>query len=444
MMKDWRGWCLAGLFFLLPFERIGSFVVGGHTFRLIQFLGLVTIILYVLQQIKRRQIPSINWLFWPLLAFIAATFITTLRAATPRFWENYLSMIFLAVLLYVVAQLVRSQRESLRFIRCGLFAGALAASIFGVWQFVGDSLGVSTRWTGLRPQYSHIVFGVARIQSVSTEPLYYANYLLIPIVFGVILYLHKDLRIKRWEIFTVILCLANFILTLSRGAYLVLGLALALVLLGLMLSRQMVWRRFGIALGIGVLVSLLLLVGSAEVAGRHDHSQQSGFAFVKNFFTTSQILKSVSYTDRQNRIFLARRAWRHAPVFGLGLGRATNDAGADYSSALINLPKRYGYDQVATFNYYWELLAESGIVGFVLMVGFVLGTIIRGKFAWWQARAPEQKAWLLATVFTLLAIFIQAYTFTGFYLTYIWIELGLLIGLIMRGQTLKSTKKALT
>ncbi len=431
-----RGWGIGLLFFLMPFERIGAFAIGNHYIRLIQLVALALIGSFIIRSFRLRKWPKIPWLFWPLIAFVLSTFITSVIAMSPRFWQNYASMIFLAATTYVVAQYLID--DGIKDVRRGIFGGALGASLFGLWQFIGDSVGLSARLTAIRPQYSHFIFGTPRIHSVSTEPLYFANYLLIPILLGVVLLLHQKTSLKRWELLSLLLSIAAFVLTLSRGAFVVGALGMIAVLVGLVMSRQINWKYVWGSLIVGLAIIGILLVSTIVVVNRHPQNNTSGSAFIKKFFSRSDVVKTPSYLDRQTRILHARLAWQHAPFFGLGLGRASNDPSSDTSIVIGNLPKRYGYDQVAVFNYYWELLAESGLVGALLMISFVALSVIRGLQTWWQTTEPNRKAWLLASSVTIFVIFLQAYSFTGFYLTYIWVELGLLAGLILTKETKKS------
>lgn len=434
-------WALATIFFLLPFERIGSLNVAGHTVRLIQVATTALIISFGVDCIIRRRKLRWSKSNWLLVAFVVSTFITSCLINSSRFWQNYVSMLLLLITFFVISQLIT--KRHLSTIRTSLFASALTVSLFGIYQFIGDMLGLSSHWTGIRDNYSHLVYGVTRVHSVASEPLYFASYLLIPLLLGLGLYLHKKAVLKGWEKISMISAIIAFGLSLSRGAFLVFALGGLVIVVVLLVIKQLSIKHLLISaltfLGLGLVALSFVIVAVNYHGPTSQIGSQNGQTFIHNFFNLHSVEKSTSYRDRQERIDRARVAWRHSKLFGLGLGRANNDASADLTPALAHIPGRYNYDATAIFNFYWELMAETGLIGFVLFVSWVGSLITIGIWRALHSKDFVVQLWLIATTVALLCVFIQAYSFTGFYLSFIWIELGLLAGLTQLSQQRSST-----
>jgi len=133
------------------------------------------------------------------------------------------------LLTWLVPSLVRTERQ-VRTVVLIVLVSAFIVSGFGIFQFLGDMVGLPPSVTGLRELYTKDVLGFPRIQSTAYEPLYFANYLLIPLSLALTLFLASSRVMKHASLLLLLLTGGvSFILTVSRGAYLGLACAVAVV-----------------------------------------------------------------------------------------------------------------------------------------------------------------------------------------------------------------------
>src|SRR5690606_6265065 len=92
---------------------------------------------------------------------------------------GFFSVVLVGYLL--ISRTFRAQFSRIQVENIVITAGVLTA-VFGLYQFVGNSyFNLSSTYTGLAEAYEKGTFAFARVQSVGLEPLYYANFLLLPI-----------------------------------------------------------------------------------------------------------------------------------------------------------------------------------------------------------------------------------------------------------------------
>jgi hypothetical protein len=254
---------LGAILFLLPFERIPSFDVAAGslsvTVRLSQLVGLAlwAVALLTLDPARlsveqAKKLPAyvkliVLFLFTTLLSSLAASF--SLKRAL-IVWVFTLFTIGVGLL---VGRYFKPKDVPI-YIRC-LALGTWVVVIFGFYQFFGDILGLSNSATGLRDLYTYSVLGFTRVQSTALEPLYLANFLLIPLFIFLAQYVY-GLKKRPWllALGTVI-----FTLTVSRGAYIsaVCGLGVFVVLI--------LWRKKKLELYNCLQAALLVVFGVSQV-----------------------------------------------------------------------------------------------------------------------------------------------------------------------------------
>jgi len=407
------GWFL--IVFFLPFERVPTIEMGGINIKINTVLGLITLFAWVLALMANSKKFKIepNALAIPLSLFVAALVASLTGAVNlPRAITVLVFIIFTMALAVLAVNMVNS-KEALRKTLIVLFASALVAGAFGLFQFGGDIVGLPRSLTLLKEGYTKAIFGFPRIQAFSMEPLYFANYLLIPICIGVALIFNKAEPLKRWFFICLIaLLLINFILTVSRGGYL--GLVGSLLVLGIFLFRKIfIWRN----VLIGVLTIGIVGYGVA-------------FALSKgNYQATNEFISHVMVTDFKNsesvqgRLYTYRRAYnayKWYPVFGIGIG--------NYGPFAKFYPPQAppkGWDIVN--NQYIELLAETGLVGTIFFGFLILVLALRTFIALKYARDLLLRSVLIGAFAALVGILVQYNFMSTLYIIHIWVLIGLLI-----------------
>lgn len=200
---------------------------------------------------------------------------------------------------------------------------------------------------------------------------------------------------------------AALVLTDSRSAYLVLGLAIAMGAFTRFKTKQ--WMRI---LGVvGVAVVLILTFNLMRTHLFHQSSVTQGARF-------SEAAKgeSTSATDRLNYLKSSVAIWQHWPVLGTGAG------------TFGTVHPRYQYRVISAssnaHNFYAQTLAELGVVGAALLVAIALALV---WVAFKHFRQRRGRAMALVVVIMLIHLGLDI---DGLY-PVIMVVLGALAGLMM-------------
>jgi len=407
------GWLL--IVFFLPFERVPTINIGGTDLKINTVLGLITLFAWILALManpKKWKVEP-NALAIPLSLFAAALIASLMGAVNlPRALEVLIFILFTMALAVLTVNMVNS-KEALRKTIVVLFASALVAAAFGLFQFGGDIIGLPSSITLLKEGYTKAIFGFPRIQAFSMEPLYFANYLLIPICIGIALIFNKAEPFKRWFFISIVLLLLiNFILTVSRGGYL--GLVGSLAVLGILMFRKIfTWRN----VLIGIFAIGIVGYGVAFALSKGDYQATNefiGHVMVTDFKNSESV---------QGRLLTYRRAYnayKWYPVFGIGIGNY-----GPFAKFYPSETPQKGWDIVN--NQYIELLAETGLVGAVAFGFLILVLTMRTFIALKYARDLLLRSVLIGAFAALVGILIQYNFMSTLYIIHIWILIGLLI-----------------
>jgi O-antigen ligase len=420
---DWlRRYWIYVLIFCLPFERIPSYdlTIGGATVTLRASHLVAALALLLLGFQAFRKIP---WLaprqpyFW-LAAYLAVAVAGMAGALNPK-----RTLVALAATTLVIATsvLVSAYTKRLNWYLAlkVMTVAAMIACAFGVYQFFGDMFGLPRDLTGLKEIYTKQVFGFPRIQSTGLEPLYFANFLLIPFLITSALTMAGKLRSKWWLVSLFVLAYA-ITLTLSRGA--MYGALAGLVLLLVAVGRRN-WAKSSLVM-LAVIFGILATLGSIYVGSQKD---KQGGASVAKYTKQSTKLTSPpgsADSDRAVNRKLAVAAFQERPILGYGLG----NFGAYAKQAR---PDLYGKTngEVTVNNEYFEVMAETGALGLASLAGFV-ATLLLGAVRAWKRLTDEMRVWLVGLLAVLIAFGVQYYAFSTLYVMHIWVVLGLLMGLV--------------
>jgi len=402
---------------LLPFERIGGFAAFGFNVRLSQVaLALAWALFLHACLLGRARVAWHRSAYLALAAFFAAAGLSLLNADNLGRSLSVLAFtLFTASLAFLLPQLVRQERDFSR-LRAVILASAALVSLFGLWQFAADMLGAPIRLTGLRETYTRAILGFTRIQSTSAEPLYFADYLLLPIsLCGVWLARGAGASARRLSLLLGVM-LVDVFLTSSRGGWLGLGVT-AIVLAWLERKRLRDWKPLlgGAAIGLAALAVGILLLGR--------FFSPTGQTVPEIFFQhVTNVTGGAAYDERAQTIAAALDAWRRHPWIGVGFG----GYGPFVSPFAFSAPDA-GWPIVN--NETLELLAETGVVGLIAFIIF-LWTVFREALrarrrdgAKDDARSAVRSACLAA----LCGMLAQYQTFSTLYLLHIWFTIGLLL-----------------
>lgn len=412
-----RATLTALLVFLLPFERIPSLDIFSVTIRLSQIVGLALVFVSVRPIIKFYTLkPYLPKLLLPTFLFsylLSAIIATDLKRSIMVF------VFTLFVVLVGSAIAATLTADELPRIEKYLFWATAIVLLFGFYQYFGDVFGLPPAYTGLRDIYTKAVFGYPRIQSTALEPLYYGSFLLIPYCVLLNKRLTSKLPVHWGESFLLFGIVTQVALSVSRGA--LIGGAVALVAIIALHGGQktIVLRKFVTTI---LLIAAALLVAyfMTLVSPDTDNKKYSGEAKTESLI--AQATNLTSQDDRVRNRTIALHAFKQQPLLGIGPGNFSQYAIAEY-------PKYKKAAPVIVNNEPLELLAEAGIIGFILFVLFVgwIWSSVLINYLKSDLKGSKLSYWAPALLIYSIALAIQYQTFSTLYVMHVWVIIGLLM-----------------
>ena len=408
----WPMFGVLAVIFLLPFERIGAIDVAGVTIRPSQVVAVALIAAWLTRMAWRGRL---SWrpqpLLIPLCAYLVVLGVGLTHAENPT--RGVFVLAFTAFTLGVsilVPQIVRSEVQANRVVNVLLTTTAIV-SAFGLFQFLGDYAGLPTSITGLRDLYTKDILGFPRVQSTALEPLYFANFLLLPLS---LLTASLFSRVQRKGFFGLpLLLLAGLVLvlTVARGGYM--AFAASVVVIIVFSLRQFLHPGRILAFGASILivgvVAMQLLGGGTDA-----FSVQKFTGHITNLFT------GASYEERIATFDLANQAFREQPLVGIGPGQF-----GPYASINPSYEPKDGWKIVN--NLTLEVLAEAGLLGLLALVLAFSILIVRSVRAIRRASSPNLRALLVGGLAAVIGILVQYQTFSILYIMHVWVAVGLLV-----------------
>lgn len=396
---------------LLPLERLGALNLGGTNIRPSQLVLLGVLFLTLRKWIHRPK--EFDWRrteYLLLMIFLGANALSLLHAE--NFGRSIIVLgftIFTLSLAFVVPMILR-EKEDLFIVRNIILVSAGIVSAFGLWQFVADMASLPTALTGLRPQYTKTILGFTRIQSTAIEPLYFANYLLLPIALATTWLIDGARTHKKALIALLALMIVNLILTSSRGGYGALIVMLVVILWSYRTHSESLRRLFVLG-GAGILIGFLVLQAIAAFEVTTPGTLADTFlGHVTNVTSGAAVEERLETFDR------AFDAWQTHPLLGVGVGGY-----GPYSAVYPDVEPAIGWAIVN--NEPLELLAETGIIGLGSMLAFLLSLLWIGL----KERLDEVEPIRIAAFAAVIGIIIQYQTFSTLYIMHIWFVIGLLL-----------------
>lgn len=401
------------LSFFLPFERIGSVDVAGVTIRISQVLAILTISAWMIRGLTRKSFKLRPYpLLLPIALFVVVCCISLVNA--PNLDRSILVLIFTLFTISIsvlLPSIVRHTNQVERITYLLLISMGVVC-VFGIYQFLGDIVGLPTSLTGLRPQYTKEILGFPRIQSTALEPLYFANYLLIPLSVSITLWLSKTKQtLKPWWLLSLVLLGGiNFILTVSRGGYIALAVMLGLLAI-------VYWKQL---LRPSILIPMIVCIAIAGgIAYRFLNLTDQVETFASH---VTDLFGGASYAERVETFDIAERIWWQHPWIGIGPGSF-----GPYANYHPLITPGDGYKIVN--NEYIELLAETGVLGLACFIVMVVMLYVRSIKALRVGRDPFLKALLIGFLTAFTGILVQYNTFSILYIMHIWFTIGLMVSI---------------
>lgn len=271
-----------------------------------------------------------------ILLFILVTCISAATSISLQESRNICLLLVAFILFYFVIINVVENKRQLKFLLYLFIIGAVISAIYGIYQYMFGDL-YSQAWID-KNMFEDIRM---RVYSTFENPNVYGEYLIlvIPIIVGLI-WTEKGWKKKMFLIATFGITLVALTLTFSRGCWL--GIIFALAILLVIINKRFIW--------LGVLGLLLLPFVLPE-------------AIMNRFLSIGDM--SDSSTSYRVYIWLGTIAMLKDYWFsGIGLGITSfNTIYPIYSYNSISAPHSH--------NLYLQLIVEYGIIGLVVMVGII-------------------------------------------------------------------------
>ncbi len=401
--------------FFLPFEYTPSLTIANITFKINHLVAGLTLLSWLIRFVQGQIKISLK--FNPAVFLVTVFFITQVLSLSQaihsqRAWQVLIFLAFTLLIFLLFSSLVHSKEDLTKILQAVIW-GALVTAGFAIFQFFGDLLGLPLTITRLKPGYDKTTFGFPRVQSLLSEPLYFANYLFLPLFLLTCWWLAetgKNILKPVYQLLTVALLFILLILTVSRGAYL--GLVAGLILLWVInLPLFLKLRNLVVVLLTG------LFIASGVLGALYFSESRALEEFIAHA-TVQDFQKGESVPARLKAMQEAYQGWQESPLLGIGLGNY-----GPYAMGYPEEPPSTGW--VIVNNQYLETLCETGILGLTGLILFLLVLLWRNFLAFWRCQDRFLQATTLALLVATVAVFVQYNTFSTIYILPIWFLLGL-------------------
>lgn len=400
----------------LPFERVGALEIAGLTLRASQVLLIVTVFAWLVGGLVRRQLVfRANPLLVPLVVLVVINLLSLTQAVNLQRGVVFLSATILTMLVgLLVPQLVTTVTQAQRVVRV-LFAVTLLVTAFGLYQFVGDLIGLSPSLTGLRDLYTKEVFGFPRIQGTASEPLYFVNFLILPISLAVAFVVSRQRTVSTWWLVGLLtLGSLNVVLALSRAGWI--AMAVSLLVVGAYYFRKLFRPR-------QIIIGLIIVVVTAAVFIRVFRLTDDVDLNRGKFFTQATALfEGASFTDRVSTFTDAAASFRAHPWLGIGPG--------NFGPTVAPFPTiepEGGW--LIVNNIFLEIAAETGIFGLLTFLVIVAILLVRSIKAIIVTDSTWLRAALVGSLAAFVGVIVQYQTFSVLFIMHIWFLFGWLVAL---------------
>ncbi len=287
------------LIFVLPFERIPTFELGGMTIKLSLLVGGLLVILESrrILDLLKDLLKKRSFLLIPLF-FLGYSLLSLTWIQNQSSWLRHnLTLGFCIAIFYAVLSVLnRSRAKSgmanlVKLIVGSLFASTLLILGFGFFQWLGNLLNLSSSLTQIRPEYAADKLGLPRMHSTFLEPLYFGLFLLLPLGLSLADRKNRFFGNLYWRFGFVALIYAGILLSLARGA-IAASAVMGLVAIFYNFKELKKQLKFSYVLRIilaGAL-SLVILVGVVSILGKkgsdEDHNYAKGIGTITGHLET--------------------------------------------------------------------------------------------------------------------------------------------------------------
>lgn len=362
------------LILMIIFSPLARGSVSPLAFGPLQIVTALALLLWFLRMFKEGAIKiKRTELDMPILIFALLAIASIFRS--PYKYDSIIELfklLNLIAIFYLVVNNVKERGQISKIVNIIVILGG-ALSLFGIIQYLGGTA---------NPWWSNKRF----LSSVYVNHNHFAGFLelCIPLCLGLVLS-EKTIEKKSFYTYIIILMLAAFMFSMSRGAWL--SLSISMTAMFVMLYKRRLIRG-------GFFIALLLLTAIA-------------FLIVKNvdmnlFLNRVASYKELDFSGRLEIWKAALNIVKERPLFGTGLG-----------SFIYYFPKYrpLGFNLFANFahNDYLQVASETGIFGLFCMIGIFLLIVKNGFANYLISQSSFKKGISLGAAIGILSIAIHSF-----------------------------------
>lgn len=384
-----------------------------------QMLILALSFVWLMHTVTRRmRLPAVNIRYLvPLCLFIATSalsvFVTYSISQTLNELIKWSLILVAALFVYVAAA-----RHSWRMVVLALLASGLASALIGIYTFLGGSGAL------------HLVINGRFFRAFSTfgQPNPFGGFmgLLLPVAIVMTISAFNQLRLRSnlynslicaFYLITAVLLMTGLIMSWSRGAWL--GCLVSVVVMCFAIPR-----RLSVSVTWAILLAGLLSVVwfsnilPSSIMDRLQSSTADFFAF--------DDMRGIDITSENYAVAERLAHWQAAlnmataNPMGVGLG---NYEVVYPAYRLLNWKFPLGH----AHNFYLNILAETGIIGFLAYLLFTFSAIY---FTWQGRRHPDpQVRWLSIGLLGGWVYLIIHSLLDNLYVNNVFLHIGVMLGL---------------
>jgi hypothetical protein len=421
----------------------------------------VLILLVILPRRLKKPLPGALLALLPfVLIAVATSLLSLLRGIEPALGISAtarvirgLTTLMIGCAIYLAIALLPETKEDLRFtLRC-IYGGCATALLWGSLQAI-YVLRFDPEWFGwlsrLQQYISYRRLLPERISGLTYEPHWFAEQIIVLLLPGLLAAVLTGYSVfnKRWRWLTIewlLLIWAVFLLpfTFSRSGVLNLVLLLGVSLVffysppkkepihSSASSQPALLSRLPVRLA---LVVCLALIPIYLIGARNPFFSRIWSYWEQENANLPGYLGYLGFDARLAFGEAAYNAYLAYPVLGIGLGNYAfyfeemlpYRPVAALPEILRLITPEKGRDRLVTSkNFYLRLLSETGIIGTIAFLGFVMTHCGSALYLWF---APEQewRNWGIYSLTGLAAFALSALTFDSFVIPNMWVVFGLI------------------
>lgn len=438
-----------GLFFFSFNEYEGLPILGefkseaGAVFFLLGFLLLIIESGFT----KKITVPLNNPIFQIMLLFLFWCFITTVlniqtvesnyfkhTGGINRFIRQYFALLLSSIIffLFYYNVLRKMELKDLLFkIRKVFFWSLIVASVYGFLEILVSYFGLGFFYPILKlfdyfPFLEVLIHDKGRISSIAYEPPFFAIYL-ITIAGWMFSYILTEK--KSWKFLPTILILVLTFFSGSRTGLMVVLFQLIIFVTIVYKDRKIRSYFVKSFYGFLILFSILLIFNGEKTVNAISEKVVS-LNFIGN------LKSNKSNQSRFGLQYASLQVFKENPIIGVGFGQQTYHSRTHYPTWATK--NNYEFDlmyknkNVKSFppgyNLYTRLLAETGIIGFLILLVLIYYSIKQTK-TFIKNSTGEKQTLSYILLISLSGLFINWLQIDTFRIYGIWLSLAILMRL---------------